>query len=320
MNDNNQKKYTIGLDLGGTNSVFGIVDAEGNIVELTSVKTQEYDAVDDYFKACMDALTPIINKVGGIECIKSMGIGAPNANYLSGCIEYAPNLKWAHDCKVPLAEMFSKALGGLKVSITNDANAAAIGEMTFGAAKGMKDFIVLTLGTGVGSGIVCGGQMVYGHDGNAGELGHVIVERNGRQCGCGRRGCLEAYCSATGVARTARQFLKESNVASLLRDMKAEDITSYDVAKAAEKGDALACHVFEYTGEIMGRACADMMVFSSPEAFIFFGGLTKAGELLFGPIRKAYEENVMPAFKGKAKFLVSTLEGAGAAVLGAASL
>lgn len=314
-------KYTIGLDLGGTNSVFGIVDSEGNIVAQTSIKTQGFADADAYLAACIDALMPIINEVGGLETITSMGIGAPNGNIITGCIEFAPNIAWAHDCKVPLAEMFSKALGGLKVTLTNDANAAAIGEMTFGAAKGMKNFIVLTLGTGVGSGIVCNGQLLYGSDGNAGELGHVIVEReNGRLCGCGRKGCLETYCSATGVVRTAKQFLEESNEPSVLRDLKPEDISSYEVAKAAEMGDALAQRIFQYTGEIMGKACADMTVFSSPEAFIFFGGLAKAGDLILDPIRKAYDENVMNIFKGKAQFLLSPLEGAGAAVLGAASL
>lgn len=318
------KQYTIGLDLGGTNSVFGIVSKDGEIVEQTSIKTQGFDNAKEYLEACLAALLPIIDKVGGISTIKSMGIGAPNGNIISGCIEFAPNIRWAHDTKVPLAEMFSKALGGLPVSLTNDANAAAIGEMTFGVAKGMKDFIVLTLGTGVGSGIVCGGNLLYGSDGNAGELGHLtVVREGGRLCGCGRHGCLETYCSATGVARTAQQFLTEPHEPSLLDEIAKEGmekITSYDVAKAAEKGDALAIRVFQFTGEIMGKACADMAVFSSPEAFTFFGGLAKAGDLILNPIKKAYDENVMAVFKGKAKFLMSSLEGAGAAVLGAASL
>lgn len=314
-------KYTIGLDLGGTNSVFGIVDDGGNIVAHTSIKTQGYDTAEAYVDSCMKALLPVIEQAGGLEQIASMGIGAPNGNILSGCIEYAPNIVWAHAYRVPLAKMFSDRLGGLPVKITNDANAAAMGEMNFGVARGMKDFIVLTLGTGVGSGIVCNGQLVVGCDGIAGELGHVIMERdNGRLCGCGRYGCLETYCSATGVARTARQFLEESDESSLLRKLAPATITSYDVAKAAEAGDALALRIFSYTGEIMGKACADMTVFSSPEAFIFFGGLAKAGDLLLEPIRKSYEANVMANFQGHARFLVSSLEGAGAAVLGAASL
>lgn len=316
-----EKKYTIGLDLGGTNSVFGIVDSEGHIVAQTSIKTAGYADAEKYLAACMVALKPLIDQVGGLETIKSMGIGAPNGNIITNSIEFAPNIAWAHDCKVPLAEMFSKELGGLKVTLTNDANAAALGEMTYGAARGMKNFIEITLGTGVGSGIVVHGHLLYGSDGNAGELGHVIIQReNGRLCGCGRKGCLEAYCSATGVARSARIFLEESNEPSLLRNMKPEDITSYDVAKAAEAGDKLAKRVYDYTGELLGRACADMAVFSSPEAFIFFGGMAKAGELIMEPIRRAYDANVMKVFRGKAKFLVSTLDDAGAAVLGAASL
>lgn len=316
-----EKKYTIGLDLGGTNSVFGIVDSEGHIVTQTSIKTAGYADAEKYLAACMVALKPLIDQVGGLETIKSMGIGAPNGNIITNSIEFAPNIAWAHDCKVPLADMFSKELGGLKVTLTNDANAAALGEMTYGAARGMKNFIEITLGTGVGSGIVVHGHLLYGSDGNAGELGHVIIQReNGRLCGCGRKGCLEAYCSATGVARSARIFLEESNEPSLLRNMKPEDITSYDVAKAAEAGDKLAKRVYDYTGELLGRACADMAVFSSPEAFIFFGGMAKAGELIMEPIRRAYDANVMKVFRGKAKFLVSTLDDAGAAVLGAASL
>ena len=315
-----EKKYTIGLDLGGTNSVFGIVDFDGNIVEQTSIKTQGFSDAVSYVTACLKALLPVIEKVGGLTTIASMGIGAPNGNIISGCIELAPNIAWAHDSKVPLAEMFSKALGGLPVALTNDANAAAIGEMTFGAAKGMKNFIVLTLGTGVGSGIVSNGQLLYGSDGNAGELGHVIVKENGRLCGCGRNGCLETYCSATGVVRTAKEFLSESDEPSLLRQLAPEDITSYEVSKAALQGDALAKRIFEYTGEIMGKACADMAVFSSPEAFIFFGGLAKSGDLILDPIKKAYDKNVMSIFRGKAQFLLSPLEGAGAAVLGAAGL
>ena len=311
---------SIGLDLGGTNSVFGIVDAEGNILEQTSIKTAGHKVAEAYVNASMDALVPVIDKAGGLGSIQGMGIGAPNGNIITGSIEYAPNIAWAHDRMVPLAQMFSERLGGLPVALTNDANAAALGEMRFGAARGMKNFIELTLGTGVGSGIVCNGELVYGCDGNAGELGHLLVRPGGRLCGCGRKGCLETYCSATGVARTARQFCEESTEDSLLRSIAAESITSYDVAVAAGKGDALALRVFEYTGRILGEACADMAAFTSPEAFIFFGGLAKAGDLLFDHVKAAYDENVMPVYKGKAQFLVSTLDGAGAAVLGAASL
>jgi len=315
------KPYVIGLDLGGTNSVFGIVDSRGEIKATTAIKTQGYDKVDDYVDACVAALQPIIEEVGGLDKIKAMGIGAPNGNYYNGTIEFAPNLAWAHDGVVPLAKMFSERLNDLPVALTNDANAAAVGEMIYGVARGMKNFIVLTLGTGVGSGIVINGQLVYGHDGFAGELGHVIMRReNGRSCGCGRTGCLEAYCSATGVARTAREFLANSDEPSLLRDMKAEDITSLDVSIAAGKGDKLALRVYKFTGDMLGEACADFAAFSSPEAFIFFGGLTKAGDLIMKPIQESYEAHALKIFKGKPKFLISGLDGSSAAVLGASAV
>ena len=314
------KPYVIGLDLGGTNSVFGIVDSRGDIKATTAIKTQGYETVDEYVEASVEALQIIIDQVGGIEKIKAMGIGAPNGNYYTGTIEFAPNLSWGHNGIVPLAKMFSDKLG-IPVALTNDANAAAIGEMTYGVARGMKNFIVITLGTGVGSGIVINGQLVYGSDGFAGELGHVIMNRvNGRPCGCGRKGCLEAYCSATGVARTARELIETTDEPSLLRDMPAANITSLDVSIAASKGDALAKRIYEFTGNMLGEACADFAAFSSPEAFIFFGGLTKAGALLMDPIKKAYEENVLNIFRGKAKLLVSSLNGSEAAVLGASAL
>ena len=321
MTENALKPYVIGLDLGGTNSVFGMVDARGEIKATTAIKTGGYTKVEDYVKDAVEAIQPIIDTVGGIEKIKAMGIGAPNANYYTGTIEFAPNLPWAHTCVVPLAKMFSDALG-IPVAITNDANAAALGEMTYGVARGMKNFIDITLGTGVGSGIVVNGQMVYGSDGFAGELGHVCMVRGeeGRPCGCGRKGCLEAYCSATGVARTAREFLEKSDEPSILRDMKPEDITSYDVSVAASKGDALAKRVYEFTGNMLGEACADFAAFSSPEAFVFFGGLTKAGDLLMKPVKESYDKHVLNIFKGKAKFLVSTLDGSSAAVLGASAV
>ena len=314
------KPYAIGLDLGGTNSVFGIVDNEGNIIETASMKTGGYTEAKDYFNAAFDTLTPIIEKVGGLDKIERMGIGAPNGNYLNGCIEMAPNLPWAHETSVPLAKMFSERLGGMPVHITNDANAAALGEMTYGVARGMKNFIVLTLGTGVGSGIVINGQMVYGCDGMAGELGHVIMRRDGRQCGCGRRGCLESYCSATGVARTAREWLTATDRPSLLREIPMDKITSLDVCIAAGKGDAMANEIFQFTGEMLGEACANFATFSSPEAFIFFGGMTKAGDLIMKPIEETYRAKVMPVFRDKPQFLVSSLDGAGAAVLGAAAI
>jgi glucokinase len=316
------KPYVIGLDLGGTNAVFGIVDQRGEIKATTAIKTQQYDTAEAFIEASINALLPIIEQVGGIEKIRSMGVGAPNGNYYKGTIEIAPNIKWAHDCIVPLGKMFSEKLNGIPVAVTNDANAAAIGEMVYGVARGMKNFIVITLGTGVGSGIVVNGQLVYGSDGFAGELGHVTMVRGeeGRMCGCGRKGCLETYCSATGVARTARELLDKTSRPSLLRDIKPNDITSLDVSIAASKGDELAKEIYEFTGKMLGEACADFATFCSPEAFIFFGGMTKAGELIMDPIRRAYDAHVLPVFKGKAQFLVSGLDGASAAVLGASAI
>ncbi len=315
----NEKKYVIGLDLGGTNSVFGIVDADGNVLAETSVKTRGHnDDAQQYVDDCVEELRKIIDQVGGIEKIGAMGIGAPNGNYYTGCIEFAPNLPWGKNV-VPLAKMFSDALG-IPVALTNDANAAGIGEMIYGAARGMKNFIMITLGTGVGSGIVVNGQMVYGCDGMAGELGHVIVEKNGRECGCGRKGCLEAYCSATGVARTAREILTTTDRPSLLREIPLDQIESKDVSIAAGKGDEVAKEIFEFTGRLLGEACANFAAFNSPEAFIFFGGLTKAGDLIMDPIKRAYEDSVLKIYRGKAKMLVSQLDDAKAAVLGASAL
>lgn len=320
MNVQQQKPYVIGLDLGGTNAVFGVVDQRGEIIATTAIKTQKYKKVEEFVDAGAEALKPVIENVGGVDNIKAMGIGAPNANFYKGTIEHAPNLVWAHDSVVPLAQMFTDCLG-IPVGITNDANAAAIGEMQYGVARGMKNFVMLTLGTGVGSGIVVNGQMVYGCDGFAGELGHVtMVRENGRLCGCGRTGCLEAYCSATGVARTARELLSKTTEESLLRELEPENITSLDISLAAAQGDALAKRVYDFTGRMLGDACADFATFVSPEAFVFFGGLAKAGDLLMKPLVEEYNKHVMSVFKGKAKFLLSSLDDASAAVLGASAI
>lgn len=316
---NELKPYVIGVDLGGTNTVFGIVNQRGEVLFDNSIRTQEYPTAESFVDAGVACLQPLIERVGGISQVRAMGIGAPNGNYYSGSIEHAPNLPWKGI--VPLSKMFSDALG-IPVAMTNDANAAALGEMIYGVARGMKNFIVITLGTGVGSGIVINGQLVYGHDGFAGELGHVTMVRGaeGRMCGCGRTGCLETYCSATGVARTAREILAKTDRSSLLREMDPEKITSLDVSIAAGKGDEVAKEIFQFTGKMLGEACADFAAFSSPEAFIFFGGLTKAGDLIMRPIEDAYNAHVMPIFRGKAKFLVSGLMSSNAAVLGASAL
>lgn len=312
------KPYVIGIDMGGTNTVFGIVDARGVVIASSSIKTQKHSNIDDYINELYTETTKLIEANDAVGKIHGIGIGAPNANYYTGRIEDGVNLPWP--TPIPLAQLVSEKFG-IPVAITNDANAAAIGEMTYGAARGFKDFIMITLGTGVGSGIVINGQLVYGHDGFAGELGHVIVKRNnGRLCGCGRTGCLEAYCSATGVARTAREFLEARSDESILRNIPTEDITSKDVYDAAVAGDKLAKDIFEFTGKLLGEALADFTVFSAPEAFILFGGLAKSGELLIKPLRNSMEKNMLSIWKGKVKLLPSELKEADAAVLGASAL
>ncbi len=314
------KPYVLGIDIGGTNTVFGIVDARGQVVASDSIKTRKHNIFDDYIQELHDGISRLLKANEAEGKIQGVGIGAPNANYYTGTIDNNVNLPWSAP-NLPLAEKISQSFDGIPVAVTNDANAAAIGEMTYGAARGMRDFIMITLGTGVGSGIVINGQVVYGHDGFAGELGHVIVKRNnGRICGCGRTGCLEAYASATGVARTAREFLELRSDPSVLRDLEIEDITSKDVYDAAVVGDKLAKEIFEYTGKILGEAFADMIAFSSPQAIVLFGGLAKSGDLLLKPLREALDASVMPIFKGKTKVILSELKESDAAVLGASAL
>lgn len=311
------KPYVLGIDIGGTNTVFGIVDARGNVIASSSIKTAKHNLFTDYLDELYTEAMHLIETNDAVGKIQGIGIGAPNANYYTGEINDAANLPWKD---VKLASDVSEKFG-IPVAITNDANAAALGEMTYGAARGLKDFIMITLGTGVGSGIVINGQVVYGHDGLAGELGHMVIKRNnGRLCGCGRTGCLEAYCSATGVARSAREFLEIRTEPSLLRNIPVEEITSKDVYDAAMKGDQIAKDIFNYTGTLLGEAMADMTVFSSPEAFILFGGLAKSGDLLLRPMREAMDRSMMSIFKGKPKIILSELKEADAAVLGASAL
>lgn len=315
---NEMKPNVVGIDIGGTNTVFGIVDQKGTVLASNSIKTQAYQELDNYMNALCDGIAKLVADTCGMDKIQGIGVGAPNANFYTGNIEHAPNLPWKGI--VPFAKMMSEKLG-VPVALTNDANAAAIGEMKYGVAQGMKDFIMITLGTGVGSGVIANGQLIYGHDGFAGELGHVIVERNGRPCGCGNKGCLETYTSATGVARTAREFLeKRANEDSLLRKIPADQITSKDVFDAAKAGDAIAKDIFAFTGEVLGSALADFIKFSSPEAIVLFGGLAKSGDLLLVPLKKAMEDNLMPIFKNKVKVLFSGMKDADAAVLGASAL
>jgi len=313
-----EKPYVIGMDMGGTNTVFGVVDARGNVVSKSAIKTGTHDDVNLYVNDIHVEMMKLIDAVGGIDKIKGIGVGAPNGNYYTGNIEFAPNLPWKG--VIPFATLMSEKFG-IPAALTNDANAAAVGEMTYGAARGMKDFIMITLGTGVGSGIVIDGKVVYGHDGFAGELGHVNVMRNnGRLCGCGRSGCLEAYASATGVARSAREILETNTKDSLLRNIPVEDITSKDVFDAAMQGDEVAKEIFSFTGKILGEAFSDFVAFSAPEAIILFGGLSKAGDLIMNPIVENMEKNILGIWKGKVKVLFSELKEADAAVLGASAL
>ena len=303
----------VGIDMGGTSIKVGLVDEKGTVTEMFSLITKDYPEFSSFVAALADKVNPLKAKYD----IKAVGIGCPNGNFYTGNIESAVNLPWRGT--VPVARLVSEALS-VPCRITNDANAAALGEMTYGAAVGLRDFIMITLGTGVGSGIVIDGRMVYGHDGFAGELGHVIVCPDGRLCGCGRKGCLEAYCSATGVARTACEFLAESSEPSSLRAVPSDAITSKDVFEAAVAGDALAKRVFDFTGEILGRALADFVTFSAPEAFVLFGGLARAGALLFDPVRESMERSLLPLWRGKIKVLPSQLPADDAAILGAASI
>jgi glucokinase len=313
-----EKPYVVGVDVGGTTTKIGIVDRRGNIITQTVINSAYGpDEGNLFLDAVCDAIRNLAKEIG-MDQIQGVGIGAPNANFYTGNIEDAANLPWAKGKVIPLASTLKDNLQ-VPVTVTNDANAAAMGEMTYGAARGMKDFIMLTLGTGVGSGIVVNGQLVYGHDGFAGELGHTCVVRyNGRQCGCGKTGCLEAYCSATGVARTAREWLNMSDEPSMLRSSTL--IKSKDVYEAAKLGDKLAIEVFNFTGTILGRSCADFVAFSAPEAIVFFGGLANAWEFIEKPIREAMDANLLSVWKGKVALIHSALKESDAAILGASSL
>lgn len=313
----NNKPYSIGIDIGGTNTVFGIVNRSGKVIAKGSMPTKGYSGFEEYLTNLHDKLSALIKDNNAEGHIAGIGIGAPGANYKTGEVD-AANLNWGEH--VPLAEAVSDKFGGIPVSVTNDANAATMGEMVYGAAKGMEDFVMITLGTGVGSGIVSNGKLVYGHDGLAGELGHIVVERkNGRKCGCGRSGCLETYCSSTGMVRTAKEFLK-SDEPSLLREIPEDKLTSKDVYDAAKKGDKMANEIFEFTGKMLGEAIADFTAFSSPEAFVLFGGLMRSGDLLLNPIKKAFDESLLFIYTDKPKILVSELNEDDGAVLGASAL
>lgn len=311
-------ELAIGIDIGGTNTKYGMVNHRGEILQQGEIKTDAYVDVESFVDALYKTLQPVIKSYDESNIV-GIGVGAPNGNFYSGTIEYAPNLPWKGI--IPLAELVSQKFG-LPTALTNDANAAAVGEMTYGAARGMKDFIMITLGTGVGSGIVANGLLILGHDGFAGELGHTIIIPGGRlHNGTGMRGSLEVYASATGVTKTAIEFLNENpEEKSLLRDFPEEKITSKVVCSCALQGDALCKKVFEFTGEILGEALANFVMFSSPQAIILFGGLTNAGDLILNPTIKNMEKNLLPIYQNKVKLIFSELKESDAAILGASAL
>jgi glucokinase len=312
------EQLVVGIDIGGTGTKFGIVDRNGNVLFSSEMSTKKHPTVDSFINELYDELSALIERAGGAGRIKGIGVGAPNGNFYSGTIEYAPNLPWKGI--IPLTELM-EAKFKLPITLTNDANAAAIGEMMYGAAQGMKDFIMITLGTGVGSGIVANGQLIYGHDGFAGELGHTIVIPDGRyHSGTGKKGPLEAYASATGVRLTAIELLSKTDAPSLLRNVSTDDLDSKAVYDAAIQGDQIALDIFEYTGKILGLALANAIMFSSPEAIVLFGGLTKAGDLILKPTKQHMEENLIQVFQNKVKILVSHLKESDAAILGASAL
>lgn len=312
------EQLAIGVDIGGTGTKFGIVDRLGNLLYSSEMSTRKHNEVESFIADLHANLVPMIEQAGGIGRIKGIGLGAPNGNYYTGTVEYAPNLPWKGI--LPFSKMIEDTFK-LPVVLTNDANAAALGEMMYGAAQGMNDFIMITLGTGVGSGIVANGKLIYGHDGFAGELGHTIIIPDGRMHeGTGKRGSLESYASATGVRLTALELLANSNTPSVLRNLPQDQIDSKVVYDAAIEGDELAKEIFEYTGKILGMALANFVMFSSPEAIILFGGLTKAGELILKPTREHMEANLIQVFQNKVKILVSHLKASDAAILGASAL
>ena len=314
------ESYVIGVDIGGNNTVIGIVDNRGNILYRAQIKTGDYSTGENYVQALGNAINDLIAQSNLQGEVRGIGIGAPNGNMNNGTIEKAANIAWTKSGAVPIAKMLTETTG-LKCKVSNDANAAAAGEMAYGVARGLKDFIVLTLGTGLGSGIVSNGQLIVGHDGSAGELGHsILVRNNGRPCGCGRSGCLETYASATGVARTAREFLELKTDESLLREINDRPITSKDVFLAAEKGDRLAIDIFDYTAKMLGLAICDFITFSSPQAIILFGGLAHAGKFLTEPLQKVISDNILYVYEGKTRILLSNLNDSEAAVLGASAL
>jgi glucokinase len=311
-------EVVIGIDVGGTFTKYGIVDKDGHCLKENFTSTDKYSDFEVYLENLQTEIEETIRQINIPIQIKAIGIGAPNGNYYRGTIEYAPNLNWKGI--IPFVEKFKEFYPGIPVVLTNDANAAAIGEMIYGGAKDMKDFIIITLGTGLGSGIVVNGNVVYGNDGFAGEIGHMNVRHNGRECGCGNKGCLETYVSATGIKRTVFKLLTNKVAESELRNYSYNDLTSIMISEAAKKGDKIALEAFEITGRILGVKLADAIACTSPEAIFLFGGLSKSGDFLLEPTRKYMEENLFPIYKGKVKILLSGLKETNAAILGASAL
>lgn len=311
------KELSIGIDIGGTNTVIGLVDREGNFRAENSIRTDEYKDIEPYIEALTNAINESLKSVTENYVLKGIGIGAPNGNFYTGCIEFAPNLNWKG--VIPLVKLLNKNFH-VPIALTNDANAAAMGEMIYGAAKNMRDFIVITLGTGLGSGIVVNGNLVYGHDGFAGEVGHTIYDPEGRLCGCGRKGCLETYASATGIKKTVLEMLGKPGAVSSLSSVPENEITSKKIYEAAAAGDKLALEAFDFTARILGLKLADSVAYLSPEAIFLFGGLALSGDFILKPTKKYMEENLLKIFQNKVKLEISGLMGKNAAVLGAAGL
>jgi glucokinase len=311
-------EFAVGIDIGGTNTKYGIVNHRGEIIEKGELRTDAHKTIEVYIDALYEVLSPIISEHEKEGKVKGIGVGAPNGNYYTGMIEYAPNLHWQG--VIPVAKLVTEKFG-LPCSLTNDANAAAVGEMNYGAARGMRDFIMITLGTGVGSGIVANGQLILGHDGFAGELGHTTIRPGGRKhWSTAIDGSLEAYCSATGIAITAKELLEQSKEDSLMRKYSDANIDSKIVYECAVKGDRIAQEVYRFTGQVLGEALANFVMFSSPEAIVLFGGVIKAGDLLMEPTREHMEKNLLPIFQNKVKLIFSELKEADAAILGASAL
>ncbi len=312
-----KKKILFGMDIGGTNTVYGLVDENGMLIDHSGFKTNKKPQIDAYVKIIVEELTAMYKKYSADYELVGIGIGAPNGNYFTGSIKLPPNIPWIKDLNL-VREL--KKYFDVPIVLTNDANAMAYGEMIFGAAKGAKDIIVITLGTGLGSGIIVNGKIVYGYEGIAGELGHVCVVPYGRHCACGKDGCLETYASASGIKRTVFQLIAEHDGKSVFNKITFDRLTSKMISEAALDGDKIAFEAFEYTGNLLGLALANASLITQPEVIVLLGGLAKAGDLIFRPTIKSFEEYLLPLYRNKIKIIASTLKNDSAAIMGAAAL